>query len=227
MVILVSPNVKEETRRILRNDGAIITEVPNLVNPYKAAKAQGQTQRYLERFEFTLNKLYVWNLTQYERVVYLDADNIALGNLDELFDCGHFCAVFMNPCNFHTGLLVIKPDTAQFDYMVNSLRSGNITSYDGADQGFLTAFFPFEVSRSLIPCDHTCDRRMAFFPRVSRLMHNLHAMQASITIAVLCVVLELTSLCCACGSKWAEQDCSTMRTRRRTSVCCVFPQATT
>jgi len=142
VVVLVSPNVKAETRQVLRQDGAIVTEVPNLANPYKAAQAQGEPQRYLARFEFTLNKLYMWNLTQYERVVYLDADNIALGNLDELFDCGHFCAVFMNPCNFHTGLLVIKPDTKQFNHMVESLPS--IESYDGADQGFLTAFFPFK-----------------------------------------------------------------------------------
>ena len=143
VVVLVSPNVKAETRQVLRQDGAIVTEVPNLANPYKAAQAQGEPQRYLARFEFTLNKLYMWNLTQYERVVYLDADNIALGNLDELFDCGHFCAVFMNPCNFHTGLLVIKPDTKQFNHMVESLPF--IGSYDGADQGFLTAFFPFKV----------------------------------------------------------------------------------
>jgi alpha-N-acetylglucosamine transferase len=144
VVVLVSPNVKEETRQVLRQDNAIVTEVPNLVNPYKAKKAEGQSQRFLSRFEFTLNKLYMWNLTQYERVVYLDADNIALGNFDELFDCGHFCAVFMNPCNFHTGLLVIKPDVHQFERMVHALYN-HTRSYDGADQGFLTAFFPFKV----------------------------------------------------------------------------------
>lgn len=142
IVVLVSPNVREETRQVLRNDGALVMEVPNLVNPYKAHA--GETQRYLARFEFTLNKLYMWNLTQYERVVYLDADNIALGNLDELFNCGHFCVVFMNPCNFHTGLLVIKPDTKQFNVMVQALYN-RTRSYDGADQGFLTAFFPFKV----------------------------------------------------------------------------------
>jgi alpha-N-acetylglucosamine transferase len=48
------------------------------------------------RFEFVLNKLHVWNLLEYERVIYLDADNIALRNMDELFLCGHFCALYMN-----------------------------------------------------------------------------------------------------------------------------------
>jgi len=147
IVVLVSPNVRESTRQQFIEDGAIVTEVSNLANPYKARK--GVTQRFLDRFEFTLNKLYMWNLTQYERVVYLDADNIALGNLDELFRCGHFCAVFMNPCNFHTGLLVIKPDAGQFKLMVDALYN-HTRSYDGADQGFLTAFFPYKVA-SLLP----------------------------------------------------------------------------
>ncbi len=116
IVILVSPNVKDETRRIFRSDGANVIEIPNIANPYKSKDKE--KQRYLSRFEFTLNKLYMWNMTQYQRVVYMDADTIAVRNPDELFKCGHFCAVFMNPCNFHTGtpfhisplcLLVLSP----------------------------------------------------------------------------------------------------------------------
>lgn len=47
-----------------------------------------------------------------------------------------------NPINFHTGLLVLKPDTNVEKDMINSLSS--LPSYDGADQGFFTAFFPFD-----------------------------------------------------------------------------------
>lgn len=38
----------------------------------------------------------------------LDADNLFLQNTDELFQCGQFCAVFINPCIFHTGLFVLQ-----------------------------------------------------------------------------------------------------------------------
>jgi len=141
IVVLVSPNVQPETKRIFRADGAIVLDVPNIPNPFK--KMSRNDQKYQSRFEFTLNKLYMWNLTQYERVVYMDADNIALHNPDELFTCGHFCAVFMNPCNFHTGLLVIKPDENEFTKMLDTL-SHNARSYDGADQGFLTSYFDFK-----------------------------------------------------------------------------------
>ena len=39
------------------------------------------------RFLLTLNKLHLWRLTRYERVVYLDADNLVMHNMDELFGC--------------------------------------------------------------------------------------------------------------------------------------------
>ena len=77
-------------------------------------------------------------------MIYLDADNIVLSKLDELFNCGHFCAVFMNPCNFHTGLLVVKPDAKMFAKLLNTLEKENPKSYDGADQGFFTYFFNYE-----------------------------------------------------------------------------------
>ena len=74
----------------------------NLKNPYE------KQENFNMRFKLTLNKLYAWSLVSYERVVMLDSDNIFLQNTDELFQCGRFCAVFINPCIFHTGLFVLK-----------------------------------------------------------------------------------------------------------------------
>jgi hypothetical protein len=69
----------------------------------------------------------------------LDADNVLIRNADELFLCGDFCAVFMNPCHFHTGLLVIKPDQKEYERLLNSLD--HLESFDGADQGFLSSMY--------------------------------------------------------------------------------------
>ena len=71
----------------------------NLHNPYTDKS---------DRFKLTMNKIYAWSLVDYDRVVMLDADNLFLQNTDELFQCGQFCAVFINPCIFHTGLFVLQ-----------------------------------------------------------------------------------------------------------------------
>ncbi|RRT48652.1 hypothetical protein B296_00046394 [Ensete ventricosum] len=53
-------------------------------------------------------------LVSYDRVVMLDSDNIFLQRTDELFQCGQFCAVFINPCIFHTGLFVLQGFLASY-----------------------------------------------------------------------------------------------------------------
>lgn len=85
-----------------QEDGAKVVRVENLNNPYK------NQANFNNRFKLTLNKLYAWTLLDYERVVMLDSDNLFLRNTDELFQCGQFCAVFINPCIFHTGLFVLQ-----------------------------------------------------------------------------------------------------------------------
>lgn len=85
-----------------QEDGAKVVSVENLRNPYR------DQSNFDFRFKLTLNKLYAWSLVEYDRVVMLDADNLFLQKTDELFQCGQFCAVFINPCYFHTGLFVLQ-----------------------------------------------------------------------------------------------------------------------
>ena len=119
--MLTAPGVRKSVRERFKDDGALVMEVANIENPYKHVK---------RRFTHTLNKLHLWNLTAYDRLIYLDADNLILDKrMDELFSCGHFCAVYMNPVNFHTGLLVVKPNRTMFGSMLRSI--GTLNSYDG------------------------------------------------------------------------------------------------
>ena len=155
ILVLLSDNVRPSTRATLQSDGVLLHTVPNLPNPFKQTTSSLRARSYKARFEFTFNKLYLWNLTAYERVLYLDSDNVVLSNPDELFLCGHFCVVFMNPLLFHTGLMVVRPDAATFASLVQRLFSDSSYSHDGADQGFLVAVFDmedaplFDVSRAI------------------------------------------------------------------------------
>ncbi|KAF2313080.1 hypothetical protein GH714_009139 [Hevea brasiliensis] len=118
-----------------QEDGAKVIRVENVNNPYK------NQDNFDRRFKLTLNKLYAWSLVDYDRVVMLDADNLFLQNTDELFQCGQFCAVFINPCIFHTGLFVLQPSTVVFKDMLHQLDVGQ-DNPDGADQGFIGGYFP-------------------------------------------------------------------------------------
>ncbi|KAI9076540.1 hypothetical protein K1719_041526 [Acacia pycnantha] len=136
LVVIASVDVPARWVRALeKEDGAKVVRVENMDNPYK------KQDNFDKRFKLTLNKLYAWSLVDYDRVVMLDADNLFLRNTDELFQCGQFCAVFINPCIFHTGLFVLQPSMAVFKDMVHELEIGRENS-DGADQGFISSYFP-------------------------------------------------------------------------------------
>ncbi|KAG2239056.1 hypothetical protein Bca52824_089916 [Brassica carinata] len=123
-------------------DGAKVVRVENLENPYM------KQTNFDNRFKLSLNKLYAWSLSNYDRVVMLDADNLFLKNTDELFQCGSFCAVFINPCIFHTGLFVLQPSMEVFRDMIHELQVKR-DNPDGADQGFLVSYFPALLNQPL------------------------------------------------------------------------------
>ncbi|KAH1106391.1 hypothetical protein J1N35_010159 [Gossypium stocksii] len=131
LIVIASLDVPLRWLRALEEDGAKVVRVENINNPYK-----GQ-----QRFKLTLNKLYAWSLVDYDRVVMLDADNLFLHKTDELFQCGQFCAVFIKPCIFHTGLFVLQPSLEVFKDMIHQLETGKANPV-GADQGFIGAYFP-------------------------------------------------------------------------------------
>ncbi|TMW63543.1 hypothetical protein Poli38472_002484 [Pythium oligandrum] len=140
LVVLASDSVSEASKRIFESIGCRVIDVTNIDNPFIGGTLTNKN------FIYTLNKLHVWNLLEYERVVYLDADNVLIRNSDELFLCGHFCAVFMNPCHFHTGLLVVSPDAKEYQRLLGGL--GHVESHDGADQGFLSSMYSQALRRA-------------------------------------------------------------------------------
>ncbi|KAA8521380.1 hypothetical protein F0562_012058 [Nyssa sinensis] len=118
-----------------QEDGAKVVRVENVNNPYK------NQVNFNRRFKLTLNKLYAWSLVDYDRVVMLDSDNLFLQKTDELFQCGQFCAVFINLCIFHTGLFILQPSMDVFKNMLHELEIGR-KNPNGADQGFIGSYFP-------------------------------------------------------------------------------------
>ncbi|KAL0312912.1 UNVERIFIED_CONTAM: putative glucuronosyltransferase PGSIP8 [Sesamum radiatum] len=143
LVVIASMDVPLHWIQALeQEDGAKVMRVENVNNPYRSQSG------FDWRFKLTLNKLYAWKLVDYERVVMLDADNLFLQKTDELFQCGQFCAVFINPCIFHTGLFVLQPSLEVFNDMMHELEIGR-SNPDGADQGFIGSYFPDLLDRPM------------------------------------------------------------------------------
>jgi alpha-N-acetylglucosamine transferase len=92
-------------------------------------------------------KLRLWQMTQYDKVVFIDADAIVLRNIDRLFDYPEFSAapnVYESLADFHrlnSGVFVARPAEATFDAMLKALDAPD-AFWQRTDQTFLQAFFP-------------------------------------------------------------------------------------
>ncbi|KAH8701305.1 nucleotide-diphospho-sugar transferase [Phaeosphaeriaceae sp. PMI808] len=91
---------------------------------------------------FTYTKIALWRQTQFRKIVYLDADVVALRALDELFDIDAPFAAAPDigwPDAFNSGVMVITPDMGEFWALQTMAATGD--SFDGADQGLLNQYF--------------------------------------------------------------------------------------
>jgi glycogenin glucosyltransferase len=91
---------------------------------------------------YAFTKLAVWRQTQYSKIVYIDADIVALRNLDELFETKADFAAAPDigwPDAFNSGLMVVTPNMG--DYWALSALASSGDSFDGADQGLLNQFY--------------------------------------------------------------------------------------
>lgn len=134
-VVLVTPDVSDEARSRLVSADWQIRDIEPLENP------NPKTAQLFERFQGVYTKLRAWELTEFDKIVLMDADTITLQNIDDLFGRPGLAAGpdFFLPDRFNSGLMVIEPSIETFERIVEALW--DTPSYDGGDQGFLNIFF--------------------------------------------------------------------------------------
>jgi Glycosyl transferase family 8 len=135
MVLMVTPDVPERTRRSLASQGWALHPIEPLQNPARA------DQLLFPRFDKVFTKLRAWELDGFDKVVLLDADMVVLQNIDSLFDRPELAAApdFLVPHRFNSGLMVLDPSRDKLAHMLQALAVS--PTYDGGDQGFLNEFF--------------------------------------------------------------------------------------
>ncbi|XP_019439927.1 PREDICTED: inositol phosphorylceramide glucuronosyltransferase 1 [Lupinus angustifolius] len=130
MVVLVSDGVSDFANNLLQADGWIVEKISLLENPNQVRP---------KRFWGVYTKLKIFNMTDYKKVVYLDADTIVVKNVEELFKCGKFCANLKHSERLNSGVMVLEPSEALFNDMMSKVKT--LPSYTGGDQGFLNSYY--------------------------------------------------------------------------------------
>jgi glycogenin glucosyltransferase len=85
-----------------------------------------------------LTKLHIFRLTQYQKIIFLDADVLPIRSISHLFNLPHEFSAVPDvgwPDIFNSGVLVLSPGEDKFNQLNELLKSKG--SWDGGDQGIL------------------------------------------------------------------------------------------
>ncbi|KAK4261322.1 hypothetical protein QN277_004335 [Acacia crassicarpa] len=80
LVVATLPDVPGEHLHILRSQGCIVREIEPIFPP------PNQTQFAMAYYVINYSKLRIWNMEEYKKMIYLDADIQVYDNIDHLFD---------------------------------------------------------------------------------------------------------------------------------------------
>lgn len=129
----------------LRQVGWIPVVVENIPPPLK-----GTWSHFINQF----TKLTLWNMTQFDSIIYVDVDNIVLGDISHLHELVanpsltgfELAAVADNwhgkfAYHFNAGVLVLHPSNVVFNELIRTMSLQGNYEPTMAEQAFLNAFF--------------------------------------------------------------------------------------
>ena len=88
LYVAISRDVSDTVCDKLISQDVNIIKLGNSVNI-----PEGSSQTIMPHWSYTFDKLQIWGLTQFEKLVFLDSDMMVVRNIDHLFDREPFSAV--------------------------------------------------------------------------------------------------------------------------------------
>jgi len=153
LVVLSTVNLNEEERLLLLALGCKIRKIEAMKEFYFEGgqcpylKDMDNSQRW-QRWGQMFSKLRLWQLVEYDKVLYLDADIIALPRISQLFQYPEMTAEKgLAHDFFNCGYMILNPSQRTFDDMVSKAATGKPPDLfhnviDCTEQGFLNGYYP-------------------------------------------------------------------------------------
>ncbi|CAA2992052.1 UDP-glucuronate:xylan alpha-glucuronosyltransferase 1 isoform X1 [Olea europaea subsp. europaea] len=130
LIILVDDTISEYHKSGLELAGWKIRIIQRIRNP----KAEKDAYN-----EWNYSKFRLWQLTDYDKIIFIDSDLLILKNIDFLFSMPEISATGNHGTLFNSGVMVIEPSNCTFQFLMDNINE--IESYNGGDQGYLNEVF--------------------------------------------------------------------------------------
>lgn len=157
MVCLVTPAVPTEWRSSLAVAGWTVLQVPVLEEFWwgHSDECSNFVADQGERWGHMATKIRLWQLTQYARVLYLDADTVLTSNVDDIFSTVTSFAAEApkHHTGFNAGVLMLSPSDKVFSELLSLGRQKHASQFgnliDCTEQGLLNSYFIGDAGRKV------------------------------------------------------------------------------
>lgn len=146
--VLVTGAASEYSEKLIQKYGISTIRLNRTIDLPEEVKRQNVSKDY-SHWNSTLDKLFVFELMQFDKIVYLDSDMMVLENIDHLFDKPHMSAVVAAgkvPGNeswkgLNSGLLVIVPEKDIVEKLIKTIPQVVSKKENVGDQDILQSYF--------------------------------------------------------------------------------------
>lgn len=136
LVCLINETITEESKKLLEHFNIEYKLMPlveydnfNDDNPY---------------WRYTFDKINLFKLMEYDKIVYLDSDFLILENLDNLFKCKPLSMprdIPFHPDRFCSCVMVIKPNMKDYEELIKIAKRRNNEKDEISDQDVINEYF--------------------------------------------------------------------------------------
>ena len=139
-VVLINDEIDAHIIAELSKRNIIIRKMPK-IEPSNLVNNKTYTH-----WNYTFDKLNIFELTEFDKIVYLDSDMYIANNIDELFDLPHMSGVISGKgyvkkwVELGSGLMVIVPEKGTVDGMKKILNEYDFGK-DVGDQDIINKYF--------------------------------------------------------------------------------------
>lgn len=128
---IVDETISQEALEVLEKNG--IEHIMKPIIPIPDEIKKRNAERGLGIWNTIFQKLWIFDMTEYSKIVYLDSDIMVLQNIDELFDKPHMSCVrdsakilkipeWEGFTEINSGVMVIEPDKIVFNEMMKMIE---------------------------------------------------------------------------------------------------------
>lgn len=139
---MVTEEVSKENQKLLKEAGCEVLVVPKI---HSSTSGEDGDRFEVGKNWLTFTKLNVFNMTQYDKIVYVDADCVVLQNVDEMFEFDTLSGyVLAHTGELEAGVLVLKPSEQIFnELMIDKDRE----NWKHHDQTLLNWYFREKIKK--------------------------------------------------------------------------------